>query len=109
LVNRPESADTVFSWEDFAEKNNKELLNNVGNLCNRAVKFAYTEFNKTIPEIVPEDWTEIEVNLLKQTEEKFQKYTQLLDRVEIKDGLRVAMEISSIGNKYVQDCKPWKE
>jgi methionyl-tRNA synthetase len=83
------------------------LLNNVGNLCNRAFKFAYTEFKKTIPDIKLEELTEVEVSLLKLTEEKFNKYTQLLDKVEIKEGLKTAMEISSIGNKYVQDCKPW--
>jgi methionyl-tRNA synthetase len=29
--------------------------------------------------------------------------------VEIKDGLKAAMEISSIGNKYLQDSKFWEE
>jgi methionyl-tRNA synthetase len=51
--------------------------------------------------------TEVEHNLFKQLEERFKKYTQLLDKVEIKEGLKVAMEVSSIANKYIQDSKPF--
>ncbi|VDN11468.1 unnamed protein product [Dibothriocephalus latus] len=32
---RPENQDSTFSWEDFATKNNSELLNNLGNFINR--------------------------------------------------------------------------
>lgn len=39
LANRPEVSDTVFSWDDLATKNNNQLLANVGNLCNRVLKF----------------------------------------------------------------------
>ena len=106
LINRPECSDTVFSWEDFAEKNNKELLNNVGNLCNRVLKFIYND-DKQIPKVSYEDLTENEFGILKIVEERFKKYTQLLDKVEIKEGLKTAMEISSLVNKYIQDSKPF--
>lgn len=46
LSNRPEKSDTVFTWRDFANKNNNELLANPGNLANRGLKFCYKEFNK---------------------------------------------------------------
>lgn len=39
LANRPENADTVFLWKDFAAKNNNELLKNIGNFTNRCLKF----------------------------------------------------------------------
>lgn len=84
LINRPECSDTVFSWDDFAEKNNKELLNNVGNLCNRVLKFVYFEYEKQIPQVDLASLTEAEFGLLKALEERFKKYTQLLDKVEIK-------------------------
>lgn len=35
LFVRPESQDSSFSWADLATKNNSELLNNLGNFCNR--------------------------------------------------------------------------
>lgn len=43
LINRPETSDTMFKWEDFQAKNNGELLINLGNLCQRALKFCYTQ------------------------------------------------------------------
>ena len=33
LSNRPESADTEFTWKDFQERNNNELLSDLGNFC----------------------------------------------------------------------------
>jgi len=49
LINRPEKSDTIFLWEDFGAKNNNELLNNPGNLCNRILKFAYKKYDKKAP------------------------------------------------------------
>ena len=46
---RPEQADSVFTWADFADKNNNELLKNLGNLVQRALSFAYSSFEGTVP------------------------------------------------------------
>ncbi len=48
LVNRPEKQDTFFTWNDFAVKNNNELLPNLGNLCNRCLKFIFDKFEGVI-------------------------------------------------------------
>lgn len=78
----------------------------MGNLCNRVLKFIYND-DKQIPKVSYEDLTENEFGILKIVEERFKKYTQLLDKVEIKEGLKTAMEISSLVNKYIQDSKPF--
>jgi methionyl-tRNA synthetase len=44
LVNRPEKSDSVFTWSDFGNKNNTELLPNIGNLVNRTLKFIYKKY-----------------------------------------------------------------
>eukprot|EP00919_Chromeraceae_sp_WS-2016_P011539 GHVR01026975.1.p1 GENE.GHVR01026975.1~~GHVR01026975.1.p1 ORF type:complete len:125 (+),score=5.86 GHVR01026975.1:1291-1665(+) len=54
LVNRPEKKDSEFSWKDFIERNNNELLANLGNLCNRALKYLYWKSDKKIPQIQKE-------------------------------------------------------
>ena len=43
LSNRPEQSDSDFKWSDLAAKNNNELLANLGNFANRALKFAANE------------------------------------------------------------------
>ena len=40
-------------------------------------------------------------------ENRYQKYVELLNKVEIKEGLKFSMEISSRGNKYLQDSRFW--
>lgn len=49
LSNRPENQDTVFMWNDFVAKNNNELLANLGNFSNRALKFTASAFNSKVP------------------------------------------------------------
>lgn len=51
LWNRPELSDTVFTWDDFAQKNNSELLKNLGNFINRALKFCKSKFDGIVPQV----------------------------------------------------------
>ena len=46
LSMRPEKSDSVFTWTDFASKNNNELLPNIGNLCNRTLKFIDAKYKR---------------------------------------------------------------
>ena len=46
----PETRDTEFSWEDFVERNNNELVAAWGNLVNRMLGFAYKRFDGHVPE-----------------------------------------------------------
>jgi len=105
LVNRPEGADTMFVWDDFADKNNKELLANLGNFINRALKFCDAKFDGIVPNYdnrTPEDET-----FISEVLEKLKKYIALLEAVKLKDGLKTAMMISAAGNKFMQDNAPW--
>ena len=44
LINRPEKADTLFTWKDFGVKINNELLMNIGNLSQRSCKLLFSKF-----------------------------------------------------------------
>ena len=81
LVNRPEKSDSDFSWNDFVQKNNSELLSNLGNLCQRSLKFCYSAYEQTIPKVDPEGYNELDVNFLKNVQEKYGKYVELLKKV----------------------------
>lgn len=107
LMNRPESADSEFDWDDFSTKINNELIANIGNLCNRVLKLIYDKYEKEIPEFKLSDLNERDISTLNQIWELFQTYNKHFEKVEIKNALKVAMEISSVCNKYMQDEKPW--
>lgn len=53
LSNRPEKSDTVFEWKGFQAKINNELMQNVGNLCNRLLKLIYSKYNGEVEAFHP--------------------------------------------------------
>jgi len=100
--NRPENQDYQFTWKDFQEKYNKELIGNLGNLVNRTLLFISKNYGGKIPEGKKDG------ALWAQIEEKEKKATELLEWAEIKDALHTIMEISDIANKAFQAAEPWK-
>lgn len=100
--NRPENQDYQFTWKDFQEKYNKELIGNLGNLVNRTLLFINKNYGGKIPEGKKDE------ALWAQIEEKEKKATELLEWAEIKDALHTIMEISDIANKAFQTAEPWK-
>ncbi len=51
IYTRPESQDSDFQWDDLALKTNSELLANLGNFLNRALKFCKDNFGGRVTTI----------------------------------------------------------
>lgn len=100
--NRPEKADVQFTWKDFQEKVNSELIGNLGNLVNRTLTFLNKQFDGSFPP-APQD-----SNFTKQAREKISEITELLEWAELRDGLRKIFELADMGNKAFQAGEPWK-
>lgn len=83
------------------------MLANLGNLVNRVLKFIHANYNGVIPALDEQLWGEEEEEFVAEIESRYFKYRDLLNRVEIKEGLKFSMEVSSRGNKYLQDSKFW--
>lgn len=108
LANRPEQADTDFKWDDFMVKNNNELLSNLGNFVNRVLKFTSKNFDMKVPKFTKEEsFNETDRELLNNTRKLTLEYINALENVKIKEGLRIFMELSSLGNAYLQETAPW--
>ncbi|KAI1204234.1 methionyl-tRNA synthetase [Annulohypoxylon truncatum] len=106
LSRRPETSDSEFSWREFVDANNNDLLKNLGNFCNRVVKFAHAKLNAVVPDYTKyqdsdggiKQFTE-EVNGLLQT------YISNLNATKLRAGLSTVLSISAVGNKLLQDNK----
>ncbi len=100
--NRPETSDYTFTWADFQEKVNGELIGNLGNLVNRTLTFVSRYYNGVIPEGEPDAafWKEV----LKLEE----NVAEHLERAELRDAFRSIFAISDLANKRFQDEAPWK-
>ena len=102
FYNRPEKSDFQFTWKDFQEKLNKELIGNLGNLVNRTLLLVNRYYNGIIPDAPVDD------ALWNQIREKEAKVTELLEWAELKDAFHEMFAISDIANKAFQDAEPWK-
>ena len=106
MVNRPEKADTDFSWEDFQSKINNELVANFGNFINRTISFINQFYKSEVPEAKPDKKDE---KLIKEINDDIKKITDLLNDVQLKEALKQIMHISRLGNQYFQESEPWKK
>jgi len=96
---RPETGDTQFEWIDFMNKVNNELVGNFGNFINRVVAQDEKFFESKM--------TLSNHELLEQAKPLVEEYRSLFTKARIRDALSKANEISSLGNKYLQDKQPW--
>lgn len=105
LTNRPEQADTTFSWKDFQSKLNGELVANLGNLVNRTTSFINQYYEGKIPAYDRRDSdTAFRVDVMNRAQE----IAQELEEVHIKDALHSIMRASSAGNAFFQASEPWR-
>ncbi|KAJ0110948.1 hypothetical protein Patl1_01570 [Pistacia atlantica] len=105
-------SDTLFTWEDFQAKLNSELLNNLGNFVNRVLSFIVKPPGRGYGSVVP-DAPEADLHpLTKVLAEKLgnyvDQYIEAMEKVKLKQGLRIGMSISSEGNAYLQESQFWK-
>ncbi|MCX6772199.1 MAG: methionine--tRNA ligase [Candidatus Micrarchaeota archaeon] len=105
LTNRPEKMDTDFTWKDFGEKNNNEILANIGNLVNRTLVFAGRECEGKVPQAALSDEDR---QFVASQNAKFSEVGALLERVQLKDALHLAFHASKEANAYFQRNEPWK-
>ena len=108
LSNRPETSDTDFKWDDFVAKNNNELLANLGNLVNRILVFTEKNFKGQVPKFNADKIDEADKKFVHDTITKFKDYIKAMKDAEIKEGIKIFMEISSLGNGHLQLTKPWE-
>ncbi|MGE4584060.1 MAG: methionine--tRNA ligase [Sphaerochaeta sp.] len=103
FYNRPERSDVTFTWADFQEKVNGELIGNLSNLVNRTLTFV----KRFYPDGSMLD-ANIDDALQQQIVEKEAEIDRLLEKAEERDALRQILSLSSLGNKAFQDGEPWK-
>lgn len=100
--NRPENSDFQFSWTDFQEKVNGELIGNFANLVNRTLAFIHRFYDGHLPDAPLDDrlWNEI-----RQREAVI---TEKLEHAELRGAFRDIFSLSDLGNKAFQAGEPWK-
>ena len=105
-ANAPETKDNNFTWKDFQERNNSELVAVYGNFVNRALQLTQKYWNGVVPvcgELLAVDSQTIQE--FKDVKEKVESY---LDAFKFREAQKEAMNLARIGNRYITECEPWK-
>ena len=103
FYNRPEKSDFTFTWADFQEKINKELIGNLSNLVNRTLTFVERFYGGSVGD------GELDEDIVRAAREKEEAITAALERADERDAIRMIFELSDVGNKAFQDGEPWKK
>ena len=104
-ANAPETKDNNFTWKDFQDRNNNELVAVYGNFVNRALQLTKKYFNGVVPECG--ELQEVDLKAIEEFKDVKQKVEALLDTFKFRDAQKEAMNLERIGNKYITDCEPW--
>ena len=104
-ANAPETKDNNFTWKDFQDRNNNELVAVYGNFVNRALQLTKKYFNGVVPECG--ELQEVDLKTIEEFKDVKQKVEALLDTFKFRDAQKEAMNLARIGNKYITGCEPW--
>ncbi|MCM1110757.1 MAG: methionine--tRNA ligase [Clostridium sp.] len=105
-ANAPETKDNDFTWSDFQARNNNELVAVLGNFVNRVVVLTHKYFGGVVP--VSDTLTDAETRLPGEIAAIRDREAEALDNFHFREALREAMETARLGNRYLQECEPWK-
>jgi len=108
-ANTPETKDNDFTWKDFQQRNNSELVAILGNFVNRVMVLTNKYFKGEVPEFSDNDLKDIDKIIFNESflikKEMENKY---LNKFKFRDALNSVMEIARLGNKYLAETEPWK-
>ena len=105
-ANAPETKDNNFTWKDFQERNNSELVAVYGNFVNRALQLTKKYWNGVVP--VCGELQEVDQQTIAEFKDVKEKMEQYLDVFKFREAQKEAMNLARIGNKYITECEPWK-
>jgi methionyl-tRNA synthetase len=101
----PEQNDTDLSDDDMIRRINEELVATWGNLVNRVLSLSDRNFEGEVPE--PGRLTATDAALVASIDEMLETAAGHIEAVELRAGLRAAMDAASEVNAYLNSEEPW--
>jgi methionyl-tRNA synthetase len=105
-ANAPETKDNDFTWKDFQNRNNNELVAILGNFVNRALVLTQKYYDGVVP--AAGLLNEVDRQTLKDITTIKNDVEKSLDSYRFREALKLAMDLARLGNKYLADEEPWK-
>ena len=105
-ANAPETKDNNFTWKDFQERNNSELVAVYGNFVNRALQLTKKYWGGVVPACG--ELQEVDKKAIAEFKDVKEKVEQYLNVFKFREAQKEAMNLARIGNRYITECEPWK-
>ncbi|MFQ9098031.1 MAG: methionine--tRNA ligase [Segatella copri] len=105
-ANAPETKDNNFTWKDFQERNNSELVAVYGNFVNRALQLTKKYWGGVVPACG--ELQEVDEKAIAEFKDVKEKVELYLNVFKFREAQKEAMNLARIGNRYITECEPWK-
>ena len=105
-ANAPETKDNNFTWKDFQERNNSELVAVYGNFVNRALQLTKKYWGGVVPACG--ELQEVDEKAIAEFKDVKEKVEQYLNVFKFREAQKEAMTLARTGNRYITECDPWK-
>jgi methionyl-tRNA synthetase len=106
-ANAPETKDNDFTWKDFQDRNNSELVSIFGNFVNRTWVLMHKLCGSKVPPLHEDVLDDKDKALIEQIQKSKVKIEKLIEEYKFRDALFEVIDLSRTGNKYMQDKEPW--
>jgi methionyl-tRNA synthetase len=105
--NAPETSDSEFTWKDFQQRCNSELLGKYGNLVNRVLIFIQNQCQGVAPEA--QSLEPIDQEFLQNIQEIARQAAESYDQFKLRRASQLIMELAQLGNVYFDSKRPWQD
>ncbi len=103
----PEFKDSEFTWKDFQDKNNNELVAIIGNFVQRVFVLCHKFYGGKAPSPAEGNF-ELDLSVWSSIHASAEEVARQIDHFRLRDALASAMNVARAGNKYLTDTEPWK-
>lgn len=106
-ANAPETKDNNFTWKDYQDRNNNELLAIFGNFVNRTLVLTHKFYDGVVP--APGVFNEKDDNAVAEMNAYPDIIAKLIENYKFREALSELMNLARLGNRYLTDNEPWKQ
>ena len=106
-ANAPETKDNNFTWKDYQDRNNNELLAIFGNFVNRILVLTHKYYEGAVPAL--ENLNDRDKEVIAEMNQYPEKIGHLIETYKFREGVNELMNLARLGNRYLTEMEPWKQ
>jgi methionyl-tRNA synthetase len=106
-ANGSETSDADFSWKEFQERVNKELIGNFSNFIYRTLQLIENNFDSKLEANL--ELNEKQTEFIEKAIISYENSGNLIENGHFREALKVIFELAESGNKFLAETEPWKK